>query len=152
MMDIIGTPVNDTLEGSTTPYRQGREDFHIEGLAGNDKLFGSFGDDQLLGGPGNDDLVGNAGDDGLTGGTGGDDFAFGGSDGEDVIFDFTPGTAAQPVDKIVLLNGTPDDIAFTIKNVDENQMGDAVLTYGTTMITLSGVEPVDVDNFWFITG
>ena len=44
----------------------------IDGLAGNDSLFGNLGDDQLLGGEGDDQLEGAEGDDQLEGGAGND--------------------------------------------------------------------------------
>jgi len=55
---LIGTAGNDTLDASaqTTPY-------YIEGLGGNDDLFGGSAGDVLNGGGGRDDLTGNGGAD-----------------------------------------------------------------------------------------
>jgi len=55
---LIGTAGNDTLDASTqtTPY-------YIEGLNGNDDLFGGSSGDVLNGGGGRDDLTGNGGAD-----------------------------------------------------------------------------------------
>jgi Ca2+-binding RTX toxin-like protein len=86
---ISGTPGADSLSGDTNGADQ--FDF-IEGLAGNDTLFGGNANDTLRGGAdndslnggiGNDSLDGNIGNDTLRGG-GGTDFADGG-DGNDVL-------------------------------------------------------------------
>ncbi|MCY3786488.1 MAG: calcium-binding protein [bacterium] len=73
---VRGTPGNDLLSG----------------FGGNDTLHGGGGDDWMRGGDGDDILVGGAGNDGLVGGAGADVFRFEEGHGDDVIFDFEPGT------------------------------------------------------------
>ena len=91
--DLYGEAGNDDLEGGTG------EDT-LDGGHGNDDLLGGDDDDTLIGGAGNDDIDGGDGDDVLEGGTGGDDlegglgedtFKFNRGDGDDVIYDFSPG-------------------------------------------------------------
>ncbi|NES05909.1 MAG: hypothetical protein F6K22_25745 [Okeania sp. SIO2F4] len=81
-----GTDRRDFLFGSTFGNTV------IDGLGGDDGLFGRFGDDEILGGDGddlidggfgNDDLFGQNGDDLVTGKSG-DDFLSGG-DGNDIL-------------------------------------------------------------------
>jgi Ca2+-binding RTX toxin-like protein len=86
----------------------------INGLNGNDQLYGGegadtligeYGDDQLYGGPGNDTLDGSYGNDTLDGGAGNDTLK--GGTGDDVFL-FAPGGGADAItqggslDKIVL--------------------------------------------------
>jgi Ca2+-binding RTX toxin-like protein len=76
--NLIGTPFNDFLQGSTNVANR------LEGGAGNDTLVGSgvsdsiLGamDDTLLGGPGNDTLRQTRGHDVIDGGDGSDTLAF----------------------------------------------------------------------------
>lgn len=57
---LIGTPKDDS----------------IDGLSGNDQLYGYFNSDTLVGGSGNDLLAGQYDTDGVTGGAGVDQFNF----------------------------------------------------------------------------
>jgi Ca2+-binding RTX toxin-like protein len=61
---VTGTQYNDFLTGSMTSTGP----LTIEGLGGDDNLFGGVNNDTLLGGSGSDFLVGGAGDDYLDGG------------------------------------------------------------------------------------
>ncbi len=64
----------------------------MEGLGGNDTLFGSGGDDVIYGGDGNDSLRGGAGADTIDGGAGIDAVSYAGSTGP-VIVDLVAGRA-----------------------------------------------------------
>ena len=71
----------------------GNEDNDIlYGGLGKDTLLGGSGNDRVKGGPGNDRISGGPGNDHLTGGPGSDTFIFNRDNGNDTIFDFTPGT------------------------------------------------------------
>jgi Ca2+-binding RTX toxin-like protein len=98
-MVVNGTEGDDVLEGDVEEFSD------INGLGGDDYLFGGFGNDALVGGPGVDVLIGNGGNDDLTGGPalGPDYFVVGTEDGFDTIYDFTPGSEQFPVNTIVLL-------------------------------------------------
>ncbi len=63
------------LNGDDLLYGNGGKD-KISGGADNDVLFGGLGNDTLLGGSGNDILQGDSGQDVLTGGSGADVFVF----------------------------------------------------------------------------
>jgi Ca2+-binding RTX toxin-like protein len=72
--DIVGTPVDDVLEGTAAGdniYGVGGNDM-LRGRAGNDCLFGGNGRDRLSGGTGSDTLRGGSGADRLVGAGGGD--------------------------------------------------------------------------------
>jgi Ca2+-binding RTX toxin-like protein len=109
-----GTPGADSIRGDET-------DNVIDGLAGNDQLFGNGGDDTLRGGVGNDALDGGngndvldggAGNDSLNGGAGDDSYVFGNGYGQDVIndYDWTAGN----VDTVTMAEGiVPDDVVVT---------------------------------------
>ena len=115
--NLIGSGHNDILAGD-------RRDNDIDGLAGDDTLYGGpgGGDDVMNGGSGNDSifggqeddtLIGGPGDDRLAGGPGADVFVFGPGDGADTVTDFSGGA-----DKI-------DLTVFDIENIE-----DVVLTTG----------------------
>jgi Ca2+-binding RTX toxin-like protein len=62
----------------------GVDDARIEGLGGDDTIFGDEGDDTLNGGDGNDSIIGDFGDDTLRGGAGVDTLS--GHEGDDSYF------------------------------------------------------------------
>ncbi len=81
---------------------------HLEGLGGNDTLYGASaadvldggdGNDVLYGYGGNDILIGGRGNDTLYGGTGNDTYLFGRGDGQDVIYDYD--TTAGNTDRLI---------------------------------------------------
>ena len=89
---LTGSAHNDILAGD-------RRDNDLNGLAGNDTLYGGpgGGDDRLLGGPGDDRLFGGQGDDTLLGGPGNDTLSpgpgadtlvFGPDGGQDIVVGF----------------------------------------------------------------
>lgn len=82
---IIGTPDDDTLEGSSGDdiiCGLGGNDT-INGAGGHDVLVGNGGNDAINGEAGNDLLLGNGGNDALNGGAGRD--ALRGSGGKDIL-------------------------------------------------------------------
>ncbi|MEM0907721.1 MAG: calcium-binding protein [Pseudomonadota bacterium] len=82
----------------------------IRGGLGTDVLVGDAGADSLMAGGGDDTLFGGRGGDTLNGGGGANIFGFiEGSDGVDIIEDFTPG-----VDKLMFM---PDFFAFEVVDV-----------------------------------
>ena len=126
--DITGTEGNDKLFGDlfsenaisglggNDKIHGGFENDLIDGGAGNDHIFGRAGDDELIGGSGNDkisggfgdDLIyGGSGNDMLFGGQGADTFFYGAGDGQDIIFDFSPGA-----------NVAGDRLAIDIEGID----------------------------------
>jgi hypothetical protein len=83
---IVGTPGNDTVNGTVTVDGQdfaGPLGDSIRGLAGRDNLSGLEGDDTIDGGSGGDTLNGDAGDDALLGHRGRD--ALHGGDDDDAL-------------------------------------------------------------------
>jgi Ca2+-binding RTX toxin-like protein len=111
------------------------------GNAGNDHLLGNLGRDTLKGGNGDDIINGGRHNDVLTGGNGADIFAFRSKkDGNDVVTDFEDGTD--------LFDFTRTSLSFDDLTI-ENQGDDAVISYGSSQITLLGVdaEVIDRDDF-----
>jgi hypothetical protein len=147
---IEGDGTNNTLPG--TPA-----DDLMLGLGGDDTLVGGRGSDTLEGGDGNDTLTGDGGDTEPTY-AGFNDFAFDRTDGTDTITDFKTDCPAcrllpdTPVDEIILIGGSPEDIDAVVAGVTTNPGGDAVLHYGETNIVLTGQTPADVQDFWFALG
>lgn len=135
----IGSQFDDVLTGtdgigfSTANGNGEAADNFIQGLGGNDQIFGSLGNDRIEGGTGNDIL---------TGGGDGDAFIFQAVDqlpfsripappGDDVITDFQVGVDHMEFQGI----NTLYDLNFQEVN------GNAVITYAhaTGSITLTGV-------------
>ncbi|HSL03114.1 MAG TPA: putative Ig domain-containing protein [Nitrospiraceae bacterium] len=92
---LIGTDGADVLQAPDA------QDYRLEGLGGDDVLFGEAGFDTLSGGAGQDTLVGGAGDDVLIGGTG-DDTLSGGA-GND-RYGFNLGDGLDSLDDQALVN------------------------------------------------
>ena len=86
--DLIGSPQNDTLEGTdgknVIDGRSGADE--IDGLDGQDRLIGGNGADQLSGGAANDLLLGGTRRDQLNGGVGNDDICRGGEEPDSFVF------------------------------------------------------------------
>ncbi len=92
--------------------------------------------EEAVGGAGNDTLIGNALDNVLTGNDGKDYFVFEADWGDDLITDFEDGI--DMIDIRALGVGF-DDLVIGEQN------GDAVVSYGDSSITLSGVAPGELD-------
>ena len=134
--ELVGGSGADTIdggEGSDTIWGESGNDF-ISGGDGGDFLYGDNGnlddDDTLDGGAGDDSLYGGGGDDLLTGGHGRDVFYFNDHSGIDTVTDFNPNE-----DRIGFPLGTDtDDITVT------THQGNTVILFGSSVITLEGVE------------
>jgi len=103
---------------------------------------GSLNNDTLVGGAGDDVLNGGNGNDWLVGGDGADTFEFDTSGwGNDVIVDFHQGT-----DHLNFIGST-----LSAADVKEYHVGlNTVLKYGTSFITLVGVQDVNpTTDIWF---
>ena len=154
MAQIIGTPRNDNLVGtSVTNSTTGEDD--IFGLAGADRIDGRSGNDRLFGGPGADQLRGNVGDDLLFGeddddllrGGPGDDQLFGGNGRDVLLGDDGDDLLAGDGGDDDLLGGSGDDL-LEGGDGDDNLFGDAgddVLDGGPGNNRLSG--DADADRF-----
>ncbi len=132
----LGGSGNDVLVG-------GKGNDLLLGGSGNDRVIGGQGDDEINGEAGRDRLVGHGGDDTLTGGTGADSFVFGAKTGHDVVTDFTIGE-----DLIELRHlDAFEDVDLSLSNGDDG----AVINFGKTSITLTGVDANDLssDDFLF---
>ena len=99
----------------------------LTGGKGSDTLTGGAGNDTLVGGAGDDYLYGGQGDDTLTGGSGKDTFAYGKSQGNDTITDYTKaddvieitkGGISKTVSSGKDVIFTVGDGSLTVKNID----------------------------------
>jgi hypothetical protein len=152
----------DTDPGQFTTQEGSGKDDTLTGTEGRDRLLGLGGNDTLIAKGGRDYLEGGAGDDTLSGGGdiwGEDRFAFGKDDGHETITDFVPQCEicilifpGPEGDRLVLLDGKQEDIAAVVKGATETPAGDAVLHYGETTITLTGIEKSDIKADWFLLG
>ncbi|MBB4953988.1 Ca2+-binding RTX toxin-like protein [Agrobacterium vitis] len=88
-MAFNGTSGNDVMDYSNYAYPQPadwpehQQWIELNGLAGNDTIYGSSNNDGINGGEGNDTLYGNDGQDALSGGNG-TDYLYGGN-GDDYL-------------------------------------------------------------------
>ena len=144
--DLYGEAGNDDLEG-------GSGEDTLDGGHGNDDLLGGDDDDTLTGGTGNDEIDGGDGDDVLEGGTGDDDlegglgedtFKFNRGEGDDVIYDFTPGE-----DKIDLSSISSIDELDDLDIVERGNSVEIDLPRGGELI-LEDVFRSDLDDDDFI--
>ncbi len=102
---LSGTIGNETLNGTDF-------DDHLLGHGGVDKLYGKDGDDVITGGTGDDMLYG--GRSSSESANGNDTYVWSKGDGNDTIYD--AGRSVAEVDRLVLTDVTPDDIALTRAN------------------------------------
>ena len=91
-----------------------REDYYIDGGAGNDTIAGNDGNDTIIGGKGNDSLAG---------GNGSDIFVYANGDGNDIITDY------EEDDIIRITSGT-------VSRISTASNGDVIFTIGSGKITL----------------
>jgi Ca2+-binding RTX toxin-like protein len=132
MAIIIGTPLNNTLNGTAGADWV----FALEGNDtvstgdGNDILLGEAGNDRLFGGDGNDTLIGGDGADLLAGGTGGD-IMYGGN-----------GNDTYVVDNV--LDVTTEGVNTALGGVDHVQSSiTRTLGFGIEWLTLTGVAAIN---------
>jgi len=125
-------------------YSQGQA---LDGLAGDDRLFGDIGDDSLSGGEGNDTIEGRDGSDALFGGLGNDELHGGrgadsldGGDGNDTLYgESGMDTLAGGLGDDVLSGGASDDTLI-------GDAGNDTLLGGTgndTLLASTGSDVVD---------
>ena len=87
--------------------------------------------------------MGNKGDDILYGGADADGFYFQDGDGDDVVKDFD-----LAADKLYFISNTYTQFSdFFIAN---NASGDAVVNYGTSSVTIEGVDASEIDASHFL--
>jgi Ca2+-binding RTX toxin-like protein len=110
----------------------------LYGGQGGDWLFGGSDGDELHGDRGNDTLSGDRGADTLTGGDGADRFLITAQGGSDLITDFD----GRHGDRIQIEAG----VNYAIHG---NGQGDALIIFGSTVITVAGVNPSQLDN-WIV--
>ena len=179
--DLIADMIGDgVLQGGLGDDRifAGIGNSTLSGDAGNDVLVGGTGNDALRGGAGNDlvqgdpagvrvfgndRLDGGTGDDLLMGGGGADVFVFRAAGGRDTIAafdvnwrdpastaafgrDFTPG-----LDTIEFESGTFSSAA-AVYAATETVGGNAVITFGSTTLTVFGVTEAELSADSFIFG
>jgi len=114
-------------------------------------LQGLAGDDHLFGGKGNDRLIGGAGDDILTGGAGNDTFVFASAmEGFDTITDFRSGADRIEVSAAGLGGGLIAGAAANLLTVQS--LGDAFFSQdiGTFIFEKAGTTPGTL--YWDPTG
>lgn len=144
----------------TIPHRGDDLNNTLVGTPGQDEMYGYGGDDTLIGGFGEDYLDGGNGND-LLGGVSlefkddpePDQFLFDREDGNDTITDFTPPSFSlfsSPGDKILLLDGTPQDVDNILASANTTNTGQTVLVYGNTTIGLNGITANEVESDWFM--
>ncbi|MFD0978729.1 GDSL-type esterase/lipase family protein [Tropicimonas aquimaris] len=97
----------------------------VVGSDHGDRLLGDNQGNELKGAGGNDWIEGRAGNDDLWGGSGIDQFVFDDTDGQDRIMDYASGS-----DLIYLRDGSTSSYSVS------NQNGDAVISFGSTRITV----------------
>ena len=160
------TPVNDTLNGSTSAdwidgfagddvlIGNGGDDF-IFGRAGEDTLNGGAGDDIMTGGAGNDTLNGGAGGDIMTGGA--DDDILNGDAGNDVIMggtgnDTLNGGAGNDLivgdhgDDILIASAGQDQYRFGYGDGNDTYQGNTAYAGTDTFIF---EDDISADDVWF---
>ena len=146
--NVIATPYSDFIAGNERANV-------LEGLDGDDELYGRQGDDTLIGGDGEDDLYGDNGQDTLIGGSGNDDL-WGGKGGD--VFVFTDGSGNDIIHDFDL-SGNRDTIdlaghtgASTFDDLAIVQSGDDVtitVDFDTIVLIDTLVEEISVDLFVF---
>lgn len=143
MTDFLGTPKDDEhfgqetlmngLAGNDGLFGTGALDTIFRGKRGNDEIVGGQGHDDIYGGRGDDFILGSIGNDRLTGGRGADTFYFATATGDeqwgaDRVTDFQSGR-----DKVMV------------------RLGESYPKAQVTYDTASGILSVDADGantFW----
>jgi Ca2+-binding RTX toxin-like protein len=115
---IIGTKLDDTLNGTVQDdilVSASGNDI-LNGAAGSDTLVGGSGNDKLYGGDGVDILVGGTDNDYLEGGYQGDTYIFSKGHGQDIISDYSAGTAGEDIIKFTDVKF--DEVKFRKEGTD----------------------------------
>ena len=131
----------------TAGHSFGDSIINVENLFGsqfNDVFIGDAGDNVLNGWNGVDRLTGGEGNDTLIGGAGNDRFIFTDNWDNDTISDFEDGNDLMDFRTVTGV----DDISDLAISTDAN--GDAVITFGTDTITLTGIDAADLDAADFL--
>lgn len=117
----------------------------VTGTSSNDILYGAAGDDTLQGLEGNDVLNGGTGNDTLYGGDGDDVYRFAAGDGQDVIADFTWGSAGTGgVDTLQFgAEILPADVTVS----QANDGADLVLTFAGTSDSITMSSAITASQF-----
>ena len=124
----------------------------IDGGAGDDLIFGGAHAHIIRGGDGDDLILGQSLGDDMTGGAGGDEFFITPGAGDDIIRDFETGLTSSEVVNIARLGFSSGSAALAAVQDDEN--GNAVLTYTAGSITFDGLATSDlsIHDFHVATG
>ncbi|MDV4169936.1 M10 family metallopeptidase [Rhodovulum sp. FJ3] len=150
---VLGNGGNDDMSGGADRdiMAGGTGGDAINGDDGNDFLFGGSGADDMQGDTGNDFIFGGAGEDTLNGGSGNDKL-FGGGDADVFVFDLADGDDTirdfdDGVDTIEISGG----ITFNDLSISDVTEG-ALVTFGTTSVTVIGLDALDLttDDFTFV--
>ena len=158
----IGNELNNSIHAN----EKTGADCLLDGGAGNDTLYGSYGDDRLIGGTGNDTLIGWQGADVMQGGEG-DDHYFVHQAGDLVVENFGQGTdtvsayisytLTGAVENLYLRDDAPlFDLAINgtgneLDNVIHGNKAANVITGGGGRDTMFGREGADTFKFTSIT-
>ena len=142
-IEIIGGATNfaNTFRGDANAniFIGGAMADSIDGGGGADLLQGGDGADTIVADAGTDAVMGGRGDDILYGGGDADGFYFQDGDGIDVVKDFD-----LVADKLVFIGVGLNQL--TDLQFGENEVGDAVISYGTSSIVLEGIAQSEVDG------
>ena len=142
---VIGGTGNDNLSGGAGRDRLKGDAGNdtLDGGADRDHLSGGYGNDVLNGGAGRDQLYLGAGDDVATGGADSDRFVFRSDDltgGTDEITDFSISDRDRfDLRQLNLADSEAEELAWFNDNVTILSSGDAVVTLGSSTVTLTGV-------------
>jgi len=135
--EMTGGSAGDTLTG-------GAGADVIAGGAGNDTIDGKAGNDTINGGAGADTITGEAGLNTITGGAGVDKFVIEADDNDNIIKDFTVGTAGDDIEFANdLLNQAAGDIETGSQSVQIGAKGVATAA-GTTIRVVTDADILTV--------
>jgi trimeric autotransporter adhesin len=123
-------------------------DDNLYGASGNDILNGGTGNDGLYGGDGNDSLTGGAGNDYLAGGAGADTYIFSKGDGSDTVSNYDTDNS---IDTVQFTNVATSDITAVYQDITNQNL---VIEYGAgnqvaVIAYFSGDNNYEVDQFKF---
>ncbi|MDP5306671.1 fasciclin domain-containing protein [Paracoccus spongiarum] len=130
---VLGGAGGDLLFGRDgTDHLDGGADADLlSGGGGNDSVAGGAGDDRIYGGTGDDSISGGSGNDTIWGGSGADVFAFGPSEGRDIVAGFSRGQ-----DRIDLTGYGFDSFDDLQDNISTSWFGRSVIQLEDARITV----------------